>query len=610
MCGIVGYTGKQSVVPVLLEGLHQLEYRGYDSSGIALQRGDRLAVHRRCGKIRVLESDLPKRLAGKTGIGHTRWATHGEPTDDNAHPHSSEDGRFAVVHNGIIENSDPLRARLVEHGVHFASETDSEVLAHLVAAADAPTLLERVRLALAEVEGTYGIAVIDAESPGEIVVARNGSPVVIGIGDKEMLVASDVGALVRHTQQVVYLDDGEIAELTPSAYRVITLDAAPATKQSASIDWSEETYARGEYSHYTLKEIHEQPESIRRTLRGRLDRRFQAAHLGGLNLDARELLNFRRIKVLGCGSAYISGCIGARIVEQLSRVPCDAEPAAEFRYRNPVIEADTLYLAVSQSGETFDTLSAVQEIKRKGGRVLGVVNAVGSSIARACDGGVYLHAGPEIAVVSTKTFTSTIAALALLALHVGRMRDVSVAQGKRLLDALDALPDAIQTILDAEDEYRQMAKKYAHYDNAYFIGRNLGFGVAMEGALKLKEVSYLHAEAYPASELKHGPLALVSPEVPTVFVLPDDDLLDKNLSSIEQVRSRKGPVLAVTHPLGENAERLAALADDVLEVPKLHEYLDPILMLIPLQFLAYFIALERGCDVDQPRNLAKSVTVE
>ena len=610
MCGIVGYTGKQSVVPILLEGLHQLEYRGYDSAGIAVQRKDSLAVHKHEGKIRQLESHLPKRLAGKTGIGHTRWATHGEPSDVNAHPHRSMDGRIAVVHNGIIENAEPLRARLQQHGVEFVSETDSEVLAHLIAAVEAPSLLERVRLALAEIEGTYGIAVLDAGCPGEIVVARNGSPVVIGIGEHEMLVASDVAAMVRHTRQVIYLDDGEVAELTPNAYRVITLDAAPASKQTARIDWSAETYARGDYRHFTLKEIHEQPEAIRRTLRGRLDRRFQAAHLGGLNLEPRELLNFRRIKILGCGSAYISGCIGARIIERLSRLPCDAEPAAEFRYRNPVIEADTLYLAVSQSGETFDTLSAVQEIRRKGGRVLGIVNVVGSSIARECDGGIYLHAGPEIAVVSTKTFTATVTALALLALHVGRMRDVSVAEGQQLIEAFDALPAALEAVLGAEDDYRGVAQKYAAYDNAYFLGRNLGFGVAMEGALKLKEVSYVHAEAYPASELKHGPLALVSPEVPSVFVLPRDELFDKNLSSIEQIRSRKGPVLVVGHAPGDQAERLGGLADDLIAVPALHPCLDPILLLVPLQFLAYFIALERGCDVDQPRNLAKSVTVE
>ncbi len=610
MCGIVGYTGKQNAVPVLMQGLHRLEYRGYDSAGIALQQKKGLGIHKRAGKINVLESSLPKRIKGNTGIGHTRWATHGEPSDTNSHPHNNNDGTLAVIHNGIIENASQLRARLEAHGVSFKSETDSEVLVHLIASTEAASLIERVRIALTDVEGTYGLAVIDAAHPGVIVVARNGSPVVLGIGDKEMLFASDTSALVRHTQQVVYLSDGEIAELTPGAYRVITLDASPSQKKTTTIDWSAETYDKGDYSHFTHKEIHEQPESVLRALRGRLDNKFQTAHLGGLNLQPRELLGFRRIKVLGCGSAYIAGVLGARTIEQLARVPCDAEPASEFRYRNPVIESDTLYLAVSQSGETFDTLAAVQEIQRKGGRVLGIVNVVGSSIARACEGGIYVHAGPEIAVVSTKTFVSTFLAFVLLSLHLGRMKDLSVAEGKNVLAALNLIPQQIHSILDAEPEIERVAKKYAVFNNAYFVGRNLGLAVAMEGALKLKEISYIHAEAYPASELKHGPLALVTPETPTVFVLPDDELIDKNISSIEEIRTRKGPVLAITHPPREGTQQLFELVDDTVIVPKSHPILDPILMLIPLQLLAYHIGLARACDVDQPRNLAKSVTVE
>ncbi len=610
MCGIVGYTGKQNAAPILMEGLSRLEYRGYDSAGIAIQRKNGIEVHKRCGKIRVLQSSLPKKLTGNSGIGHTRWATHGEPTDINAHPHSSNNGQISLVHNGIIENASQLRTRLKAHDVSFSSETDSEVLVHLIASIQANTLAERVRLALGQVEGTYGLAVLDAERPGEIVIARNGSPVVLGIGEKEMLFASDAAALVRHTQQVVYLDDGEIAELTPSGYRVMTLDATATEKTPATIDWSSQTYEKGDYRHFTLKEIHEQPKSVLRTLRGRLDHRFQTAHLGGLNLESRELLGFRRIKILGCGSAYISGFLGARTIEQLARVPCDAEPASEFRYRNPVIESDTLYLAVSQSGETFDTLAAVQEIKRKGGRVLGIVNVVGSSLARACDGGIYLHAGPEIAVVSTKTFVSTILAFVLLALYIGRMKDLSVAQGKKLIDALNALPNQITKILEIEPECERIAKKYASYDDAYFVGRNLGFAIAMEGALKLKEISYIHAEAYPASELKHGPLALVTEKTPTFFLLPNDDLFDKNLSTAQEIRARKGPVLAITHSQDSRHSEIHELFNDVIEVPKSHECLDPILMLIPLQLLAYHIALARDCDVDQPRNLAKSVTVE
>lgn len=610
MCGIVGYIGKQNAVPILMEGLSRLEYRGYDSAGIAIQRKNGIDVHKRCGKIRMLQSALPKKLTGNSGIGHTRWATHGEPTDNNAHPHTSNDGKISLVHNGIIENANQLRFRLKASNVVFHSETDSEILVHLIASIKANCLAERVRLALGQVEGTYGLAVLDVERPREIVIARNGSPVVLGIGEKEMLFASDAAALVRHTQQVVYLDDGEIAEITANGYRVMTLDAAPSEKTPATIDWSAETYDKGDYSHFTLKEIHEQPESVLRTLRGRLDNRFYTAHLGGLNLDPRELLGFRRIKILGCGSAYISGFLGARTIEQIARVPCDAEPASEFRYRNPVIESDTLYLAVSQSGETFDTLAAVQEIKRKGGRVLGIVNVVGSSIARACDGGIYLHAGPEIAVVSTKTFVSTILAFVLLALHIGRMKDLSVAQGKHLIEALKALPDQITQLLKIEPECERIAKKYAAYDDAYFVGRNLGFAIAMEGALKLKEVSYIHAEAYPASELKHGPLALVTDKTPTFFILPHDDLLEKNMSTVQEIRARKGPVLAITHPLEASNNETINLFSDVIQVPKSHECLDPILMLIPLQLLAYHIALARACDVDQPRNLAKSVTVE
>jgi len=610
MCGITGYTGQQNAVPVLMEGLKRLEYRGYDSAGIALQSKASLTTVKRRGKLSQLESALPKRLKGTTGIGHTRWATHGEPNDENAHPHSSTDGRFAIVHNGIIENATPLRARLEAHGNVFTSQTDSEVLVHLIASIEADSLLERVRLALAEIEGTYGLLVIDAQAPGELVAARNGSPVVLGIGDKEMMVGSDVAAFVRHTQQVVYLDDGDIAEIKASGYRVIDRHAATTHKQPTSIDWSADTYDKGDYSHFTLKEIYEQPEAIQRTLKGRLDHQFQTAHLGGLNLEAREFLAYRRIRILGCGSAFIAGFIGARNIEQLARIPCDAEPASEFRYRNPVIESDTLYLAVSQSGETYDTLAAVQEIRRKGGRVLGIVNAVGSSIARACDGGIYLHAGPEIAVVATKTFVSTLLALLLLGLHLGRMKDLSVAEGRALIAALDALPALMITALQQEPVVKAIAEQCSKVDSAYFVGRNLGYGVAMEGALKLKEISYIHAEAYAASELKHGPLALISPTTPTVFVLPDDDLLEKNLSTIEEIRARKGPLLVVTNVQGENLSRVLKLADDCIQVPAVHASLAPVMMLLPLQLLAYHIALIRDCDVDQPRNLAKSVTVE
>ena len=605
MCGIVGYIGSQDVMPILVEGLRRLEYRGYDSAGVAVHRNGKLAIFKSQGKVREVEAKLPLRLRSHTGIGHTRWATHGGPSDTNAHPHTDMSGRIAVIHNGIVENAFELRRELEATGVECASETDTELLAHLIAAQGADSLIESVRLALARVQGAYGLAVLDAEHPEEIVVARNGSPVVLGIGDKEMFVASDVAALVRHTQQAVYLNDGELARLTRNGYEVTTLDAVPSRKTPVTVTTTAEEFDRANYAHFTLKEIHEQPNVVERVLRGRLDDRFATARLDGLNLDAKDLLGVKRIKILGCGSAYIAGYIGAGMIEQLARIPCDAEPAAEFRYRNPIIERDTLYLAVSQSGETFDTLAAVEEIQRKGGTVLGIVNAVGSSIARACVGGVYLHAGAEVAVVSTKTFTATLTVFALIALLFARTRDLAHGQGQLLIDALRALPATLDTQLSEQARYEKSAERLAGFEHAYFVGRNGGFGVAMEGALKLKEISYIHAEAYPASELKHGPLALISQQTPTIAVVPDDDLLAKNRATIEEIRARKGPVLAVTE-----AEDLGLTGVDTLPVPRSHPLLSPLTMLVPMQFLAYHAAIARGCDVDQPRNLAKSVTVE
>jgi glucosamine--fructose-6-phosphate aminotransferase (isomerizing) len=605
MCGIVGYVGHQNAVPILVEGLHRLEYRGYDSAGLAVQRKHGIDIHKRQGKVREMEASLPKRFAGVVGVGHTRWATHGAPSDGNAHPQSDASGRIAVVHNGIIENAHELRAQLEARGVVFASQTDTEVLAQLIAGVEADSLADAVRTVLRAITGTYGIAVMDARHPDQIVVARNGSPVILGIGDKEMFIASDAAALVRHTQQAIYLDDGEIAVVEARGFRVMSLDALPSTKQPTTLQLVDEQMSKGSFSHFTMKEIYEQPDAVRGTLRGRLDRRFSTARLDGLNLPARDLLRFRRIKIIGCGSACISGFLGARMIERLSRIPCDAESAAEFRYRNPVIEDDTLYVAVSQSGETFDTLAAVEEIKRKGGAVVGIVNVVGSTIARACGRGVYLHAGPEIAVVSTKTFMSTLVAFVLLALHLGRMKDVSAGAGRRIIDALDRLPDALAALIANQSQMTDLAKKYARFANAYFVGRNEGYALAMEGALKLKEVSYLHAEAYPASELKHGPLALISPDTLTVVVIPSDDLFEKNVSTIEEIRARRGPVIALSH-----TATLPVAVDDVIVVPQLHELLDPLLMLVPLQQFAFQVAIERGCDIDQPRNLAKSVTVE
>jgi glutamine---fructose-6-phosphate transaminase (isomerizing) len=606
MCGIVGYVGKREAAPILLEGLHRLEYRGYDSAGIALARNDKLVIHKSKGKVRDLERALPEKLKGSTGIAHTRWATHGEPSDRNAHPHSDVAGRFAIVHNGIIENAAQLRTKLTANGVAFSSETDSEVIAHLIASMGDVPLHEAVRGALRLVRGTYGVAVIDAHHPETLVVARHGSPVVLGIGEKEMFVASDPAALVRHTQSVVHLDDGEIAVVRADSFETSTLDGGATAKTPSTIAWSNESYDKGDFSHFMRKEIAEQPEAVRRTLSGRLEARFNTTHIGGLEMSARELLEVRRVKILGCGSAFFAGSVGAHLIEQLARIPAHAEAASEFRYRNPVIEQDTLYIAVSQSGETFDTLAAVQEVKRKGGRVLGIVNVVGSTIARECGRGIYLHAGPETAVVSTKTFTCTGVAFALLAVHLGRIRDMSTAAGARLLQALEALPDQIAAILDQEDTIATIARSLAQCSDAYFVGRAAGFPIAMEGALKLKEVSYLHAEAYPASELKHGPLALISPQTPTIVVMPRDDLFSKNLSTIEEIRARRGPTYVITQP----GEPLTVATDGIIEVPKSAPELDPLLLNIPLQLLAYHVALAKGCNIDQPRNLAKSVTVE
>ncbi|ROR46025.1 glutamine--fructose-6-phosphate transaminase (isomerizing) [Kitasatospora cineracea] len=613
MCGIVAYIGPKDASPILLEGLQRLEYRGYDSAGVAVvapatrSAPARLRVCKTKGRVADLAAALPARFKGSVGIGHTRWATHGVPSDANAHPHTDNEGRIAVVHNGIIENADELRAKLAADGALFRSETDTEVLAHLVAAhrADGGELEDAVRAALKLVVGTYGIAVLDAEQPDRIVVARNGSPIVLGIGEKEMFAASDVSALVRYTRQVVHLEDGELATVRADGFRTFTEDARTVTRQPSTVDWEVGSYDTGGYAHYLLKEIHEQPGAVERTLSGRLDERFATAHLGGLNLDARELREIRRVKILGCGSAYYAGEMGAQLIEELARIPAHSEPASEFRYRNPVIEADTLYVAVSQSGETYDTLAAVQEVKRKGGRVLGVVNTVGSAIARECDGGIYLHAGPEISVASTKAFTSTVVAFALLALHFGRVHDLSPADGRRIVAGLKALPDQIREVLGQQAEIEKLAAAYADSQGMMFIGRVRGYPVAREGAQKLKEISYVHAEAYPASELKHGPLALISPELPTVALVPDDELLDKNLTALGEIKAREGRVLAVAHrPVG------AKLADHCLVVPKSEPELDPLLLNIPLQLLAYHAAVALGRDVDKPRNLAKSVTVE
>jgi glutamine---fructose-6-phosphate transaminase (isomerizing) len=612
VCGIVGYVGKRDATPVLIEGLHRLEYRGYDSAGLAVVHRGRLRVTKTAGRVQ----DLRDKLSGQTGkstigIGHTRWATHGEPNETNAHPHTDTAARVAIVHNGIIENAEQLRDQLQASGVRLVTDTDTEALAHMIAAEleerEDVTLEDAVIRTLHRVEGAYGLVVLDIKNPDQLVVARNGSPIVLGLGENEMFVASDVSALVRYTRQVIYLEDGEIATITASAYHTKTLTGTDNSdnKTPTTVDADADDYELGEYSDYMRKEIHEQPDALRRALRGRLDDRFATARLGGINLDARQLRNIKNVKFLGCGSAYYAGQMGAALVEELARIPADAEPASEFRYRSPVVDPDTLYVAVSQSGETIDTLMAVQELKRKGGQVIGAVNVVGSAIGRECGHGIFLHAGPEVAVASTKALTNMAVNFALLALLLGRVRDMSAANGQRVVNGLRNLPELVNRMLNAEDDIATIAHQYAAADHMFFIGRVRGWPVAREGAQKLKEISYVHAEAYQAGELKHGPLALIAREMPSVVIIPSDDLVAKNLSTIEQIKARGGPVIALT-----STDIPEGLADATIRVPRAEPELEPILLNVPLQILAYHAAAKLGRDIDKPRNLAKSVTVE
>jgi glutamine---fructose-6-phosphate transaminase (isomerizing) len=623
VCGIVGYVGKRDAIPVLVEGLHRLEYRGYDSAGLAVVHRGRLQVTKTAGRVQDLRDKLKTNTKATLGVGHTRWATHGEPNEVNAHPHTDTAGRIAVVHNGIIENAEQLRAQLQGSGVRLVSDTDTEALAHMVAAelaaAEAAGTAQESQAAdgefqdavirtLRRVEGAYGLVVVDTKNPDQLVVARNGSPIVLGLGENEMFVASDVAALVRYTRQVIYLEDGEVATIRATDYHTTTLSGgheANKAKTPMTVDADADDYELGPYQDYMRKEIHEQPDALRRALRGRLDDRFATARLGGINLEARELRAIKNVKFLGCGSAYYAGQMGAMVIEELARIPADAEPASEFRYRSPVVDPDTLYVAVSQSGETIDTLMAVQELKRKGGQVMGAVNVVGSAIGRECGRGIFLHAGPEVAVASTKALTNMAVNFALLGLLLGRVRDLSAANGHRIVNGLRNLPEQVNRILAAEEDIATIAHRFAEAEHMFFIGRVRGWPVAREGAQKLKEISYLHAEAYQAGELKHGPLALIQADMPSVVIIPSDDLVPKNISTIEQIRARGGPVIAVT-----STEVPDGLADAVIRVPRAEPELEPILLNIPLQILAYHAAAKLGRDIDKPRNLAKSVTVE
>jgi glutamine---fructose-6-phosphate transaminase (isomerizing) len=616
MCGIIGYAGSAQAVPILLDGLRRLEYRGYDSAGLAVLNNGSLDTRKCVGRIANLAELIRENPPhGGVGISHTRWATHGGVTDANAHPHFDQSGRLALVHNGVIENYRTLKEQLIGEGHTFRSQTDTEVLAHLVgkfydAAGGEPSkvrLIDALRSALKQVIGTYGIAMLHQDLPDAIVGARRGSPLVLGVGKGENFLASDVSAIVAHTRDAVYLSDYDIVSLSAEQFEITSLLGGETGYEVSKVEFSEEDVNKGDFPHYMLKEIFEQPETVRDAMRGRLSREESTAKLGGLEMTANELRDVERIVLTGCGTACHAAMVGEYLIETLARIPVEVDFASEFRYRNMPMSKDTLVFCISQSGETADTLAALRESKRKGHRTLGICNNVASTIARESDGGVYMHAGPEIGVAATKSFTSQVVILTLLGLLLGRIRDMSNTAGARMIDELEALPEKVREVLKQNAHIESIAQKYASAKWMLFLGRQLNYPVALEGALKMKEISYLHAEGHPSAELKHGVIALIDPEMPSVFIAPDDAVFDKNVSNIEEVKARKGPVIAVTT---EGCTKLEKLADDVIYVPPCADYLSPILTSIPLQLLAYHTAVKLGCDVDKPRNLAKSVTVE
>jgi glutamine---fructose-6-phosphate transaminase (isomerizing) len=629
MCGIVGYIGHREATPILISGLKRLEYRGYDSAGVALLEelpraitsnghstelvsATQLVIEKCKGKVGDLEELAGKKPHHSTiGIGHTRWATHGAPSDLNAHPHTDQSGKIAVIHNGIIENYTQIKARLMARGHTFQTETDTEVLAHLIGEyyTDGRNLTEAVRLALNDVIGAYGIAVMAADNPDELVAARKGSPLVLGIGnDNENFIASDAAAIIAHTRQVIYLSDNEMATVSRNGVKTRTISNIEITKTIEHIDLELEAIEKGGYDHFMLKEIHEQPRTITDAMRGRVVEEDGDIVLGGLQNHLRELRRAKRLIISACGTSFHAGLVGKYMIEQYARVPVDIEYASEFRYRNPIVGDDDVLFAISQSGETADTLAAMREAKRKGALGLGIVNVVGSTIARESDAGVYIHAGPEIGVASTKAFTSQLTVFALLTIMLGRMRHLSVIDGRSLIRELVAIPDKVQqTIEQTEQQVRQIAEIFKDATNFLYLGRGYNYPVALEGALKLKEISYIHAEGYPAAEMKHGPIALIDENMPVVVIAPKDEVYEKVLSNIQEVRARKGHVIAIAT---EGDEHIKELAEQVIYIPETLSMLTPILTVVPLQLLAYYIATARGCNVDQPRNLAKSVTVE
>jgi glutamine---fructose-6-phosphate transaminase (isomerizing) len=620
MCGIVGYVGPKQAYDYLIQGLFRLEYRGYDSAGVALQDNDRIAVRKKTGRVGQL-AELVKQqpVVGNVGIGHTRWATHGEPNDTNSHPHVGGNGEVVLVHNGVIENYSILRNQLTEMGYVFRSATDTEVAAHLIAhhleeetklGADptqADTCVKAVEAAIKKIKGTYGLAILFRDVPGLLIAARLGSPLVVGIGRDEHYLASDASPLVGHTDEVVYLNDHEIAVITADHFQLRHQNGGSNTKNVRVLDQSAVDTDLGEFEHYMLKEIFEQPTAIENALRGRLDDDEATAVFGGLNMDPQKLRRIDRIVLTACGTSWHSGLVGEYLIEEFARIPVEVEYASELRYRNPPMSDRTMVFAITQSGETADTLAAMRECKRKGHPTLAICNTVGSTIAREADGGIYLHAGPEIGVASTKAFTSQVTVLTLLALFMGRMRNLSYPAGKRIIGHLRAMPDTIRQTLKCFDAVKEVARKYYTAENFLYMGRLYNFPVALEGALKLKEISYIHAEGYPAAEMKHGPIALIDEATPSVFIAPHCGIYPKVMSNLQEVKARRGPVIAIAC---EGDDKIADLADDVIYVPDVDEYLQPLVTSIPLQLLSYQIAILRGCNVDRPRNLAKSVTVE
>ena len=617
MCGIVGYIGKAEAVPILLEGLRRLEYRGYDSAGVATISNGDIETRKSVGRISNLTELIQSSpIQGHVGLCHTRWATHGAVTNANAHPHFDQSGKLALVHNGVIENYQTLRDELLREGHTFKSETDTEVLAHLVGkhydlAKGEPSkqrLVDALRSALKQIIGTYGIVLMHQDLPEFIMGARRGSPLVLGIGKGENFLASDVSAIVAHTRDAVYLNDYDIVALDADQFEISTLLGGASGYEVSKVEFSEKDVDKGEYPHYMLKEIFEQPNTVRDAMRGRLSMEEATAKLGGLDMTPKELREIDRIVIAGCGTAFHAAMVGEYLLESLAHMPTEIEFASEFRYRNMPMTKDTLVFVMSQSGETADTLAALRESQRKGHRTLGICNNVASTIARESDGGVYMHAGPEIGVAATKSFTSQVTILTLLALLLGRIRHLSTSDGIRIIEELEMLPEKISTVLKLDDQIKSIAHKYAEAKAMMFLGRQFNYPVALEGALKMKEISYIHASGHPSAELKHGVIALITPEVPSVFIAPDDSVFDKNVSNIEEVKARKGPVIAIGT---EGSRKLEKVADDVIYIPKCPDYLSPILTSIPLQLLAYHTAVKLGCDVDKPRNLAKkSVTVE